>query len=219
MPSRYWEQLKAFARRGGKLIMDGLTAYYDEHAHCIMKTGFPLADLCGASVKEFKLKGDLFEVKLVNPDLVLPGHCWQGTLHCETAVPIGDDHGEIIACRHAYGQGEVVWVPSLLGLGARLEGNKAFAALLDRELPDGLTLPFRFRYHQPGVLLRILETRMGYLTIIINKNTHPVEVNLNTPEDFHPEVLFSASGEVSSDPDVFHLFPEETLVIGWHKGA
>ena len=80
MPSRYWESLHTFVERGGKLIMDGLTAYYDEHAHCIMKHDFPLADLCGAYMKEFKLNGNLFDIVIddeYNPSLPTAGreHC------------------------------------------------------------------------------------------------------------------------------------------------
>ena len=29
-----------------------MTAYHDEHTHYVMKTGFPLADLCSTAVKE-----------------------------------------------------------------------------------------------------------------------------------------------------------------------
>lgn len=220
LPSRYWPLLVDFVARGGKLILDGLTAYYDEHAHCIMKTGFPLADLCGASVKEFKLKGNLFDVHLEGQDLVLPGHCWGGTLCCQTAMPLGYEGDEIVAIRHQFGQGNVLWIPSLLGLGARLDGNGPLSALLSQEIkPIIHKIPFRFPNHQPGLLLKTLQTEGTYLTILINKNTEHVELELVTPgalpANDQPEVVYSIHNGLVDGDNRVQLPPEETLVLKW----
>jgi len=220
VPSRFWAQLENFVQCGGKLIVDGLTAYYDEHAHCIMKTGFPLEDLFGARVREFKLKGNLFDVTLNAPDLILPGHCWQGALACRSATPIGAQGDEISAARHPYGQGEVLWIPSLLGLGARLGGHGALADLLAQEVQGSFAgIPFRFDQHQPGLMLRSLDCKGAYLTVLINKNDQAVEVELvlsaSIQEDFQPEIMFSESGSKISQSNRFYLPREETLVVKW----
>jgi beta-galactosidase len=220
LPSRYWPQIENFVKYGGKLIMDGLTAYYDEHAHCIMKTGFPLANICGANVKEFKLGANLFKVELVDPELVLPGHCWQGTLNCQGATPVGYSGDEIIGTRHKFGRGEVVWIPTLLGLAARLDNNVALATLLYLEAQESIArTPFRSTRHQPDVLSRNLESNGAYVSILINKNSKPVDIELVLPDKIPPDcqpVILSATqgGQIIQDKK-FHLPPEATLVAKW----
>jgi beta-galactosidase len=220
MPSRYWPQIENFVKRGGKLIMDGLTAFYDEHAHCVMKTGFPLADLCGASAKEYKLKKNLFDVELNSPELVLPGHCWQGTLHCQSATPLGYAEDEIIAARHSFGRGEVLWIPTLLGLGARLKDNSALSKLLYLEAYASIRqVPFRLTQHHPGVLIRTIKSADTYITVLINKKSEPVNVELVLPDSllkkYQPEILFSIFHGRITNGNKFLLPSEETLVIKW----
>ncbi len=138
IPSRYWKNLDDFVSKGGKLIVDGLTAYYDEHAHCIMKTGFPLEKLFGANIREFKLEGNLFEVPLNDPSLTIPGHCWRGTMVATAAKAVGFNNQEIIATRNIYGKGEVLWIPSLIGLAGRIQGYEPLSALLNDEVKANL---------------------------------------------------------------------------------
>jgi len=126
----------------------------------------------------------------------------------------------VVASRHAYGRGEVLWIPTLLGLGARLAGTQALAALLDHELRASLSpVPFRFTRHQPGILSRNLDCDGPYLTVLINKNSQPVEVALSLPEtlslDRPPEILFSECGGKILAANRFLLPPEETLVLKW----
>jgi beta-galactosidase len=206
---------------GGKLILDGLSAFYDENAHCVMKTGFPLEDVCGAVVSEFKLVGDLFDVRLEETDLVIPAHCWQGFLRCESANPVGYFKDSVTAARNAFGRGEVLWVPALLGLGARLSDDRCgLAALLESEAGESISKsPFRFVRHTQGVLARTLQSPGGRVTILINKSGKHVDLevtsqNLLTP-GCRPEVLYSDRGGRAIAGGGFALPPEETLVIHW----
>ncbi len=221
LPSRYWSQIEHFVKQGGKLIIDGLTAYYDEHAHCIMKTGFPLENLFGASIKEFTLKGNLFDVELSDPELVLSGHCWQGMLQPQTGTPVAHAGKEIIATRHSFGRGEVLWVPTLLGLGARLDQNTPLSALLFREAAQSINqIPFRFTRHQPGLLSRTLETTDAFVAILINKKSQPVDIELTLPDSLplncQPIILASIQDGQAGSQNKFHLPPEETLVVKWN---
>ncbi|MFN2152321.1 MAG: beta-galactosidase trimerization domain-containing protein, partial [Anaerolineales bacterium] len=221
LPSRYWPLIERFVKLGGKLIMDGLSAYYDEHAHCILKTGFPLADLCGAMVKEFKLKDNLFNLTLSDPNVVIPGHCWQGTLQLQTAISIGQSDEGIIAVRHPFGSGEVLWVPTLLGLGARLENNSALATLLYQEVANSIQqIPFRYSQHSPGVLSRTLQSPSGYVTVLINKNRQAIELELTLPDSLpqncQPMLLASVQNGRVLNRNTFFLPPEETLVLKWN---
>lgn len=216
VPSRYWKQLETFVQHGGKLIIDGLTAYYDENAHCIMMGDFPLAQLCGASITEFKLKGNLFDVQLTQPAVNLSGHCWQGNLQCSSATPIGFDGEAIIASRNQFGAGEVLWVPTLLGLGARLTNHAALAALLSRELAQSFAaIPFRFSKHYSGVLMRTLVSGNSYLVVFINKNIEPVNLQLIAPAGYQAAVLSPANRHNLVPGVQIHLDPEKTLVTKW----
>jgi beta-galactosidase len=201
-------------------MLDGLTAYYDENAHCVMKTGFPLADLFGASVREFKLVDTLFEVNLVSPEITLPGHCWQGNLLCSSANPIGFDGEDVIAARNQFGRGEVLWIPSLLGLGARLGGNFPLSELLSQELAESISAtPFRFTSHHPGMLMRTLSCNDAYVTILINKNKEAVDLEMilpkTIPSDCQPKILFSTHNGKMVRRNKFYIPPEETLVVKW----
>jgi beta-galactosidase len=215
IPSRYWKNLDDFVSKGGKLIADGLTAYYDEHAHCIMKTGFPLEKLFGADIREFKLEGDLFEVSLNDPSLTIPGHCWRGTMAVTTAKAIGFNNQEIIATRNVYGKGEVLWIPSLIGLAGRIQGYAPLSALLNDEVKASISsVPLRFKVPATGMLMKTLQSGNSYITVIINKSTGSKEVELVNSKNLRPSVLFSdKTGRI--DYNRVSLAAEETIVIQW----
>jgi len=54
VPSKYAAILESFVSKGGKLMIDGLTGFFDEDLHNTMKTGFPFAQLLGGNISEFK---------------------------------------------------------------------------------------------------------------------------------------------------------------------
>jgi beta-galactosidase len=216
IPSRHWASLERFVRGGGKLIVDGLTAYYDERAHCIMKTGFPLAELFGGSVKEFRLEGDRFDVQLADPKLTLPGHCWRGTIRPGTGAPIAFAGGQVAGLRSTFGAGEVFWVPALLGLGGRLHGYGPLADLLSREAgPSIAALPIRFAERQPGMLMRTLRAGDTLITIVVNKSGAAREVELALSQPHAPSVMFADHGGGMANSTRAHVGAEETLVVAW----
>ena len=47
IPSKHWSNLDNFVKRGGTLIVDGLTGFYNENAVCLMNNDFPLKNLFG----------------------------------------------------------------------------------------------------------------------------------------------------------------------------
>ena len=216
IPSRYWDKLTDFVSKGGKLIVDGLTAYYDENALCIMKTGFPLEKLFGGNIREYKLTANLFETKV--DDLTLPSHLWLGTIKIGTATPIGSFNDETIASRNKFGKGEVLWIPTLLGLGSRIKKDYSMlSVLLNREAKASIqTVPFRFKTLQKGMLMKTLKSGNAYITIIINKSENKQSVTLNIREGLHlnTSILYAdKQGKISGNTVV--IAPEETMVILW----
>ncbi len=217
IPSRYWNKLEDFVKKGGKLIVDGLTAYYDENAVCVMKTGFPLENLFGGNIREFKLVSNLFDVRIEN--LTLPAHLWCGTIKTGTATPVGYSGDEIIAGRNKFGKGEVLWMPSLIGLGSRINMDYTMLSnLLNKEITSGDINPFCFKTIQKGLFMKTLKSGQSYITIIISKSKDERSVVLDIAEDFKlkPRLLYAnKNGKISGN--AIEIAPEETLVIQWKR--
>ena len=216
VPSRQWKNLENFVYNGGKLIVDGLTAYYDENAHCIMKTGFPLENLFGGLIKEFKMAGNLFDFTLSDPNLTLSAHLWRGSILNKTSIPIARSDNEVIATRNTFGKGEVLWMPSMVGLGSRMTEYKNLTMLLNTELNESLsTLPFRFKAPQEKMFMKTLKSGNSFITILINKNTSSQKVELEISDHFIPTVLFADQNGIISRANIVSISPEETVVIRW----
>ncbi len=216
VPSRHWKNLEDFVRKGGKLIADGLTAFYDENAHCIMKTGFPLEDLFGGNIKEFKMVDNLFNVTLSDPNLTLSAHLWRGSIQNKSSTPIATFNNETIATRNTFGKGKVFWIPSLVGLGSRMSDYENLIILLNKEVNESIsTLPFRFRAPQQKMLMKTLKTGNSFITILINKNTSLQKVKLEIKDNFKPTKLFADQGGLISHTNIVSIAPEETIVIQW----
>lgn len=191
LPSAYWTKLKAFVSKGGKLIADGLTGYYDEHAHCILKSGFPLEEVFGAAISEFKLLENTFDVRVGDQNFT--AHLWQGYLRVTTAESLDEVNGRAIACRNRFGRGEVVWVPSLIGLGSRISGNYGpLCRFLEREV-DLSAYPLRFESPQALLLMKSLRSGAGVISILVNNSAYPVAPNFRgTHAAATSAVLFSS---------------------------
>ena len=215
LPASSVANLERFVSGGGKLIVDGLTGYYDENAVCVMQTGFPLEKVLGGRVKEFKLVGNLFDTVLTSPALRLPSHCWRGTLAPTTGEVIGKFGDEAIAVRNRHGKGEALWVPSLLGLGSRLGDSSPLTALLSSVADSSIDKqPIRFEKPQPGMLMKTLRTDSGYITVIIHKGGETAQVALQMKEKLTPTILFADHGGSINGASVT-IHPEETVVIRW----
>lgn len=215
--SKYWEKLYDFVNKGGKLIVDGLTAYFDENAVCTMKTGFPFEKLFGGKILEFKLIDDQFQLKIDEPSVTLPAHMWRGTIKTITAKVIGSFNDEPTAVRNIFGKGEVIWIPTLTGLGSRITDNYGpLSDLLSNELNQILdNIPIYFKQHQPGLLMKTLQSGNKLITIIINKSENQLKVPLNLKNTISkPTLLFSNKGG-SVNKNTLNILPEETLVVKW----
>ncbi|RYZ38428.1 MAG: hypothetical protein EOP49_31005, partial [Sphingobacteriales bacterium] len=125
IPSGYWQKLRTFVEKGGRLLVDGMTAYYDENAHFIMGKGFPMKDVFGGLVKEFKMVDGLYDVNVNDPELTLKAHLWAGSLAPQTGVATAYFNDQVIGLRNQFGDGKVIWLPALLGLGARISADYA----------------------------------------------------------------------------------------------
>jgi beta-galactosidase len=214
IPSRDWPRLARFAERGGKLIVEGATGYFDEHQVCTFMTGFPLADLLGGTISEFKALGERFEVPMTDGP-ALPAHLWRGTVKNATGTPLATEGGEVFATRHAFGQGATLWIPSLVGLGAWQRDNTALATFARREVLGAVpALPVLFKRQEKLALLKTLVSGDSLITVMINKDKVAKKIPLLVKKGLKPTVLFAdKGGRISASSAT--LSPEETLVAKW----
>jgi beta-galactosidase len=206
--------LETFVSKVGKLIVDGMTAFFDDNLHNTMKTGFPFARLLGGNISEFKAVDNLFEVKI--DKLSLPGHLWRGFIQNNSAKVISTIEDEPVATRNQFGRGETLWIPSLLGLGARLGGNEKLARLLALELKANFSrAPFVFASQQKGLLMKTLQSGGSFFTVVVNKSKDAQQVDLTIQnKSAKPSVLFADKNGTVSATNIL-ISPEETMVIEW----
>lgn len=216
LPSRYWDGLTRFVERGGKLIVSGLTGFFDENMHNIMKTGFPLEDLFGGCLKEVKTTAERFNLELTDQSLTLPAHLWLSTIHQTSGEPIGLYGDQVIAVRKPTGKGEVVWVPSLIGMGSWLNDDHALASFVTDETKS-VSVPFRFAEQQQNILMKTLQSGDDYITVLVNKSGKEKTVAFQVPDGFQPNVLFNDKSGKPVDCSHVLLEPEETMVLHWAR--
>jgi len=216
IPSRYWQNLQDFVSKGGKLIADGLTGYYDENALCIIATGFPLEKLLGGNISEFKMVDNLFTLNLSNPNIALPAHLWRGIILPTTGKSIGSvTNNGVVAVRNKFGRGEVLWIPSLIGLGSRIKKDYSkLAELMNAEANQNNSIGFRFKTIAPLMLMKTLKSGDAYITVIINKSKEKKKVLLENKNKLSPSILFADHhGKIANN--TLDISPEETMVIVW----
>lgn len=217
VPRAIAERAETFVANGNTLIIDGLTGYFDENEVNVLQTGFFFEQLCGATVKDIRAGENIFPLALDNVRRPLPAHLWQTEILNHTAAVAGRAGDRVTAVRNAFGRGEVVWVPSLIGLGAWLEGNDPLADWLVKETaPFAASLPVRFRWKTDDAVLQTLQSGDRYLSVVTNGKSKPVNVALRVNIDRTPRVLFSTDTERNTViPAMLNLGPRETIVIMW----
>jgi len=215
IPSRYWTALEHFVERGGHLIAEGLTAYYDENAFALMGKDFPFQKLFGGLIKEFILKDRLFEIEVEGHTHI--AHLWYGIIHPLTGRAIAVDGEEVLALRNTFGQGKVLWIPSLIGLGSRITDNyHSLVLLLNRELGHILDKQvFRFSKQQPGLLMKTLQNGKDYLSILINKSQESQDISIQGGENLKPILWYANKNGTVASSDQIQINREETLLIRW----
>jgi beta-galactosidase len=215
VPSKYAPLLESFVSKGGKLMVDGLTGFFDEDLHNTMKTGFPFAKLLGGNISEFKVVDNLFEVKLGQVNL--PAHLWRGFISNNTGEILSTVDGLPVATRNRFGKGETLWIPSLVGLGARLADNSQLAGFLKNELKTNFeNAPYCFASQQKGCLMKTLQSGNSFVTVVVNKSNETKNIELQIAKtEQKPEILYAEkSGAVSEK--IIKISPEETVVIVWN---
>lgn len=216
LPDSYALILEDFVKKGGNLIVDGLTAFFDENLHNTMKTGFAFENLFGGNISEFKMVGNIFPVQWDNYSV--PAHLWRGYIFNKTGESASTHEGKTIALRNKLGKGEVLWIPSLIGLGSRIANdNTALIKLLNVELKQSIAnnVAVSFKIPQKDMLMRTLKSGSNYVTVIINKSEKTISADLGFKgKIMNARIVYAnKSGKVNGSNIL--ISPEETMVIEW----
>jgi len=202
-------------RNGNLLLATGLTGLYDEYQRFRPLTGFPLAEMFRATVREVGVVGNLWDLHLDDPSLTLPAHLWFTDIENQGATVIGHREGKVAAVRSRYGKGEAVWIPQPIALGAKLADTEAYSQLIGKLLQPMLDqVPFRFAKPNPDVILTVLQNNGVYLTTVSSGSPDPTFVRLLSPPGLRGEILWSADGAQKPGSSI-RLGPRETTVIKW----
>ncbi|MCC5929667.1 MAG: beta-galactosidase trimerization domain-containing protein [Cyclobacteriaceae bacterium] len=218
IPSRHYQSLSQFVEKGGILLADGLTGFYDEHMHNAMKTEKPMQKVFGAEIKEFKFENEPFAIQFSNLTQPVPVLGWKGLLSLTHAASLAQEHDQVLATKSRYGRGSALWVPTLMGLAARTEGKEALSEWLYQELNNCIeTNPVRFAHYIPEVLMTTAKTEKGFLSMVINKRITNAEVPI-LYNGLKGKIIFS-NKEASFDDThrLLRIHPEETVVISWEE--
>lgn len=211
LPATYCRKLEHFVSNGGKLIVDGLTAFFDENMVNTMRTNFPFQNLFGGNISEFKAIKNLFDLKY-NEDLTLPTHLWQGLIFVNTAKVLSETDNRITAVRNCYGKGEVLWIPSLVGLGARITDDyEPLFRLIKDEVK--IKYPFVLKGFHSGLIFKVLRFEDKYMTVLVNKGDGDLSVEVETV--LKPvRIVYPAKTGLKNSKTLV-IPPEATFVIEW----
>jgi len=207
--------LEDFVSKGGQLIVDGLTGYYDDQMVTAMMYRFPLENLFGAYPLEFKVVSDTFPVALSN-GVKLTGHCWRGFIRTTTATPIATYGNDVLGSKNTFGKGEVYWIPTPVAMGTKLSKNYAQLAawldsILSKKVKDNA---FRFDKFQNDGFMKTMCTPEGYLSVIINKDSKTKQFAIHTPSSMRSSIFFANKG-AKINGNKITVSPEETALILW----
>jgi beta-galactosidase len=216
IPTEFKDKLNTFVENGNKLIVTGLSGFYDENMHNVYMSSDPYRKLFGATLEEFKFVGDSFALDLTDPQVQLPAHLVKGIIKTDKAKVIGTLNDDVIAVRNQYGKGEVVWIPSLIGLGSWQKDNTSFAAFIKKETKEvAQQLPFKLSEHSKHIMLKTMEADGNYLTILVNMKDENKSIALEKKVNKKARLIFG--GKLIENVDIrnIHLAPQETVVILW----
>jgi len=205
IPSYYKEKLQQFVKKGGTLLVEGLSAFFDEDLHCTMNTGFMFQELFGGNISEFEIKENLFHLQIKNTQL--PVHAWQGT------IAFGKEDNYELIHENPYGKGKVIWLPSCVALGAWVSSDyNDLSAFLISKLPLS-NRTISFDGHYDNLLMRTLTSGKDVVVICINKSGYEEKVQLrNIDLNRKNEIIYADAGCRLEDGRLI-IAPEGILVL------
>jgi beta-galactosidase len=115
------DRLESFVKSGNTVLATGLTGMFGKYTELLPSFDeYPLVNLFGGVIKDMRFIDECFEFVLDEPSVSLPSHLFQGEIKNATAHVIATNGDWVIAVRNRCGDGEAIWIPSMICLGAWL---------------------------------------------------------------------------------------------------
>lgn len=163
VPLRYYPDLREFVNKGGTLIVEGLSTFYDEDLRAVHYSGFGLSDVFGGSLDEVDSSPGDRCVKVNGRKL--PVHLFDSSIK-------RTDGGKTEFSVNTFGKGRVVWLPHLAALGAVRSGNYGPLRKLLLPYVDCSGLDFTFARPVAGVqMYTMVRPDKGRTVILINNSS------------------------------------------------
>jgi len=208
--------IKAFIHGGNKVVVTGLTGLYDEHEKSwIVNREFPLEDALGGTIQDILSDTDSFAIKLDGyGHHQFPAQLCYSVVLPENGKVIGQMNGKPIALSHRYGKGSVLWIPSMISMGAWAYGDSSLAYLLKHETRMVTSaLPFSFESFHQNCYMHTLKSSHGYITVIVNENNHIERIHINTQGPKKASVIYGKGWDASQAEVTMR--PNGTVVLYW----
>ncbi|MBE6197235.1 MAG: hypothetical protein E7141_01000 [Rikenellaceae bacterium] len=216
MPSDIIPRIEKFVERGGKVIIEGLTGFYDEKAECTLLHKFGIERLVGGVFEDIRYREtpQYFSIESIGK---VQGHAWHPIVRATapTATVIGNGAEGDVALHNCLGEGEVWWLTPSISMSCAARNNSSELATVCKALlgKDITAQPFRFAEFADSALMRTLRKGDDYITILTNNKRTPCTLKLIAPKGLTATPIFgtarfSKSGRVS-------LGDRETLVLRW----
>lgn len=209
----YAAKLETFAKTGGTVVMEGLTAFYNQFMQVQLSINNPFEALMGGNLKEVKLLTNQLNVPIQNKTINLPLHWWQGTIDNRKAKNIAQNSdGQTIATENTLDQGKVIWIPSMIALEAhRNQDYQSLSSFIKQYILPVLNPDILF-FKKPakGLIMHQLANGQQKILIIINKSNKKNKVFLNRNISF-----VSALNKSEKQKLPIKVSPEETIVLQW----
>ena len=216
IPNDCIPRIEKFVERGGRLIVEGLSGFYDENCVCTSLHQFGLERLVGGVYEDIRHRDtpQYFNLEGIGK---VQGHAWHPIVRATapTAKVIGSGAEGNVALYNKLGEGEVWWFTPTISMScATLNKSAEVAKICEALLSDKLAeQPFRFAGFADGALMRVLRNGNEYVTVLTNNTYSPCTIKLIAPKDLKATTIFgeakmSKSGKVT-------LGDRETLVLRW----
>lgn len=219
LPLKYKASLEKFVSTGGSLIVEGLTAYFDEEMRSQTNTNANFSSLFGGKIEDIKhisldltskINGELLPTVFCNT-IIMPNP--------QSEVLAKNQEGKAIMTRTKIGNGNVIWLPTCVGIAAHIGQDfqplsKFIESYIIPSLPKNTV---RIKNFTKGVLMKTLRTKEGYIVVLINKNEKATAVEVLLSGGKSIELLNKENNSFLKGTNNFVLQPEETLVVEYHN--
>ena len=185
IPEAFHRPLHQFVQNGNRLILSGLSGMYNEYNQNVMRTEQPFRQLLGAEAQEYGFEADSFAINVLGQQV--QAHMIKGTIKNIDAEIIGEDANQVVAIKNKYGKGEVIWIPSIIGLSAK-ENSISLAHWIN-QTKVVLSQSCTEKIHE-DLLITKVQSGQDQLMLLVHSGNKSIAVDLKSTIKIR-EVVFS----------------------------